>query len=158
MRASSTHIQQAGWHLLALINDVLDLSRIEAGTLALSTERVDAARDGRGIARDDRSGRRSDAGITVVRDLSDGAPERARPSACALRQVLINLLSNAVKYNRDDGRVRRRSRACPERACEIDVADTGLGHDRRAARARCSSRSTAWAASASASRAPASAW
>ena len=120
-----TRIQQAGWHLLAMINDVLDLSRVEAGTLALHDQRIDVRETVEAsIAMIEAAAQRRR--ITVVRDLSDGAPE-VRGDAVRVRQVLINLLSNAVKYNREDGHVLVCSRALPGSRVEIEIADTGLG-------------------------------
>jgi PAS domain S-box-containing protein len=120
-----TRIQQAGWHLLAMINDVLDLSRVEAGTLALHEQRIDLRETieaSIGMVEEAAQRRR----VTVVRDLSDQAPE-VRGDAVRVRQVLINLLSNAVKYNRDGGHVLVCSRALPGPRVEIEIADTGLG-------------------------------
>jgi PAS domain S-box-containing protein len=120
-----TRIQQAGWHLLAMINDVLDLSRVEAGTLALHDQRIDVRETVEAsIAMIEAAAQRRR--ITVVRDLSDEAPEM-RGDAVRVRQVLINLLSNAVKYNREDGHVLVCSRALPGPRVEIEIADTGLG-------------------------------
>jgi CheY-like chemotaxis protein len=117
--------QQAGWHLLAMINDVLDLSRVEVGTLALHDQRIDLRETiEASIAMVEETAQRRR--ITVVRDLSDQAPE-VRGDAVRVRQVLINLLSNAVKYNREDGHVLVCSRALAGPQVEIEVADTGLG-------------------------------
>ncbi len=120
-----TRIQQAGWHLLAMINDVLDLSRVEAGTLALHDQRIDL-RDTieASIAMVEEAAQRRR--VTVVRDLSGDAPE-VRGDAVRVRQVLINLLSNAVKYNREGGHVLVCSRALAGPRVEIEIADTGLG-------------------------------
>jgi CheY-like chemotaxis protein len=120
-----TRIQQAGWHLLAMINDVLDLSRVEAGTLALHDQRIDlreTIESSIGMIEEAAQRRR----VTVVRDLSEQAPE-VRGDPVRVRQVLLNLLSNAIKYNRDGGHVLVCSRALPGPRVEIEVADTGLG-------------------------------
>jgi len=120
-----TRIQQAGWHLLAMINDVLDLSRVEAGTLALHDQRIDLPETieaSIGMVEEAAQRRR----VTVVRDLSDLASE-VRGDPVRVRQVLINLLSNAVKYNREGGHVLVCSRALPDARVEIEIADTGLG-------------------------------
>ena len=78
--------------------------------------------------------------------------------ATRVKQMLTNLLSNAVKYNVDGGRVRvRHAPAATRGMVEIAVTDTGLGMS-EASWPSCSSPSTGWAASAAASRAPASAW
>jgi PAS domain S-box-containing protein len=120
-----TRIQQAGWHLLAMINDVLDLSRVEAGTLALHDQRInvrEAVEASIAMVEEQAQRRR----VTVVRDLSEQARE-VRGDAVRVRQVLINLLSNAVKYNREGGHVLVCSRALPGPRVEIEIADTGLG-------------------------------
>ncbi|MCW5657463.1 MAG: response regulator [Burkholderiaceae bacterium] len=120
-----TRIQQAGWHLLAMINDVLDLSRVEAGTLALHDQRIDLREAiEASVAMVEEAAQRRH--VTIVRDLSDSAPQ-VRGDAVRVRQVLINLLSNAVKYNREGGHVLVCSRALDGPRVEIEVADTGLG-------------------------------
>jgi PAS domain S-box-containing protein len=118
-------IQQAGWHLLAMINDVLDLSRVEAGTLALHDQRIDLRETVEAsIAMvEDAAARRN---VTVMRELDADARE-VRGDPVRVRQVLINLLSNAVKYNREGGRVLVRTRLQPGNRAEIVIADTGMG-------------------------------
>ncbi|RZI82766.1 MAG: response regulator [Rubrivivax sp.] len=123
-------IQQAGWHLLDMIDDVLDLSRIDTGTLKLSTEIVPITETAMGA-------------IDMVRDLArqqdvqlldpDPAPAgwgvRADPTR--LRQILINLLGNAIKYNRPKGTVKvsMMQTALPGESefIRLSVEDTGLG-------------------------------
>ncbi|MCH2240788.1 MAG: CHASE domain-containing protein, partial [Aquabacterium sp.] len=119
-------IQRAGWHLLEMINDVLDLSRIDSGTLRLLPQPLDAheAVEAARVLVEPEARRRSihlecpPAGQRGPRVLAD--PTR-------LKQILINLLSNAIKYNRDGGGVRVRLRAAGEEQLAIDVADDGLG-------------------------------
>ena len=120
-----TRIQQAGWHLLAMINDVLDLSRVEAGTLALHDQRIDLheAIEASVAMVEDSAARR---GVTVLREIQSDATE-VRGDSVRVRQVLINLLSNAVKYNREGGHVLVKCRAAPGQLVQIDIADTGLG-------------------------------
>ena len=126
-RDSVRHILKGGEHLLELINEVLDLARIEAGHLSLSPEPVGvfdvvesivslirplAAQ--RGITIDDEAVRTC-GGRHVVAD-------RQR-----LRQVLMNLVSNAVKYNREGGRVQVTCERALEGRLQIKVTDTGAG-------------------------------
>jgi PAS domain S-box-containing protein len=99
------HIERAGAHLLALVNDVLDLSRIESGEMVVRTEPVELSE----IAEESTmlvSPLVTRNGIELI---VSSAPEGARPwvqaDAVRLRQVLVNLLSNAVKYNRSGGQV-----------------------------------------------------
>lgn len=103
-RASVAHIERAGWHLLELINELLDLSRIEAGALSVSLEPVLLEPLASECLR--MVGPAGDAQRVKLRlhappfcDLAAQA-DRTR-----LRQVLMNLLSNAIKYNRDGGEV-----------------------------------------------------
>jgi signal transduction histidine kinase/ActR/RegA family two-component response regulator len=121
------HILKAGRHLLALIDDVLDLSRIETGTLTVSLEPVEAAE----LIHDT---------LALIQPLADSRSIRVDldPDGCELyvmtdrrrcRQVLLNLLSNAVKYNHDRGTVDVRCVRVTEQALRISVRDTGPGID-----------------------------
>lgn len=120
-------ILKAGQHLLALIDDVLDISRIEAGTLALSPEPVDARE-------------LIDDAVALIRPHAAERPIRLEVdhSDCDVyvttdhqrcRQVLLNLLSNAVKYNCDEGEVRLSCDRTSDGMLRIAVADTGPGID-----------------------------
>lgn len=117
-------ILRAGGHLLGLIDEVLDLSRVESGRLDLVAEPVDlralfeaCARQVEPVARD--------RGVRVSIDAD--ASGSAMADEQRLRQVLLNLLSNGVKYNRDGGEVTLgASRAASGRA-RIEVRDTGRG-------------------------------
>jgi len=122
-------IQSAGWHLLDMINDVLDLSRIESGTLNLQSDTLDL-RDAAAaaLALVEQDARRR--GIVITQDLPEAAV-RVTGDATRVKQILINLLSNAVKYNTDGGRIHlasRRSGPGGSRDCvELSITDTGLG-------------------------------
>jgi PAS domain S-box-containing protein len=100
--ASIRHILSGGRHLLDLINEVLDIARIEAGQLSLSVEPVkiaDAVHQAVDLVRplaDER-------GITL--DVDNAPTLFVYADRQRLTQVLLNLLSNAVKYNRDNGRI-----------------------------------------------------
>jgi signal transduction histidine kinase/DNA-binding response OmpR family regulator len=121
------HVLKAGRHLLALINDVLDISRIEAGELTLSAEPVAVAEtveevlalvaptaEQRGVHLGvDLSGLDDDAHVYADRRL--------------LAQVLLNLLSNAIKYNREGGRVDVAFATADDGRIRTLVADTGHG-------------------------------
>ena len=120
-------ILQAGWHLLEMINDTLDLSRIEAGMLRLvlvpvaleplvahCVAMVGSAAQQRGITLQ----------VHIADDASHALGDETR-----LKQVMLNLLSNAVKYNVAGGRVVVRSRRLDAQTLEIRVLDTGLGLD-----------------------------
>lgn len=125
-----TQIQQAGWHLLEMINDVLDLSRIESGTLSLQVESLSLepliAASMALVEPQARS-----RGLTLVRTMAEHAPLQVLGDATRVKQILTNLLSNAVKYNREAGEVRVSTRRTEDRdgtpMLELDVCDTGLG-------------------------------
>jgi PAS domain S-box-containing protein len=121
----TSQIQHAGWHLLEMINDTLDLSRIESGTLRLEAVAVDIVPLLRLCVAmvDPAAGRR---GI-LVREHEDPGARIVLADPTRLKQVMTNLLSNAVKYNVDSGRVHVETRPGAEGGVEIRVSDTGLG-------------------------------
>ena len=125
-REWSAAILRAGHHLLALVDEVLDISRLESGTFSMSSESV------------------------AIQPLLEEALELVEPLARArqvvvhppevlagsgyviadrqrLKQVVINLLSNAIKYNRVDGEVRVRAEALDDERLLVTFADTGRG-------------------------------
>jgi PAS domain S-box-containing protein len=129
------HIENAGAHLLALVNDVLDLSRVESGQLTVTLEPVDlqsAVEDALSMVVPLAAKAGVDASIVgLENDLGRwDAPEESGLSVLAdrlrLRQVLVNLLSNAVKYNRPGGKVRISWKVHDER-CDLRIRDNGLG-------------------------------
>jgi PAS domain S-box-containing protein len=125
-RESVGHIVIAGRHLLEMINEVLDISRIESGRLHLSIEPVRAAEpleEALGMVRPLAAARNVE-----VPDAVEGVSEVfVRADRHRLKQVLLNLLSNAVKYNRDGGSVGVRCDATAEGRVRIVVEDTGIG-------------------------------
>ncbi len=129
-QARVQHISQAGAHLLAMINDVLDLSRIESGGVALSPTTVPVhlvANEAVTMV----APAAAAAGVSVQLDLADAgvaAGISVRADHLRLRQVLVNLLSNAIKYNRVGGSVSLRW-PVDEAAglVHLQVRDTGIG-------------------------------
>lgn len=117
-------IIRAGQHLLSLINEVLDLSRIESGHIDMSLEPVELCP----VINDC---------LTLLSALADkhhikishhrlaGAVVRA--DQMRLKQALLNLISNAIKYNRDGGRIHIEVQQTAENYLRILVTDTGLG-------------------------------
>ncbi len=99
-------IGRSGEHLLALINDVLDLSKIEAGKAALETEVFDLHEMLLGLG-EMFSLYAEQKGGTVVFDLGPDVPRYVRADVGKLRQVLINLLGNAVKFTENGGIILR---------------------------------------------------
>jgi signal transduction histidine kinase len=120
------HITQAGEHLLALINQVLDLSRIEAGAVELAIVDVDAAEAIEvALGMVELSARKQD--IALGSEAHEGLSAYVRADQTRLRQVLINLLSNAIKYNHEGGRVTVSSHSTADGFLRIAIADTGRG-------------------------------
>jgi PAS domain S-box-containing protein len=118
------HVLAAGRHLLAVINDILDLTRAETGSLALAREVVEVgplARECMTLVQPeaDRRGVRLELVTRTADCRASGDPKR-------LRQVLMNLLSNAIKYNRAGGRVTVRLH-CDAQSIHAAVEDTGQG-------------------------------
>ena len=124
-RRSIDQILKAGWYLLELINEILDLALIESGRLLMSEEPVALAE----LLTECRALVESQAlqrGVTLHFEPMD-MPLHVRGDRTRLKQVLVNLLHNAVKYNRKPGRV---DVACSELTPEtirISVRDTGQG-------------------------------
>jgi len=119
------HILKASQHLLELINDILDLSRIDSGKIRLSLESINLAQ--------------------LINDLSNlvypiAEKEKVQlnlskvdPDICVLgdktrlKQSILNLLSNAIKYNRPSGQVSLKVTRLPDNKVTIEVSDTGIG-------------------------------
>ena len=124
-RHGLVQIRHAGWHLLDMINDVLDLSRMEAGSLRLTLEPVclpDLAQDAMAMVEP----AAQHAQVQLQLSLSPQA-EWVQADPARLRQLLVNLLGNAVKYNRPGGMVVLRTRPAGVGALSIEVEDTGIG-------------------------------
>jgi len=118
-------IHGAAQRLLALINDILDLSKLEAGKHELAEEVFDIAEIVRQSTHDLREEVRK-AGLTVELDLS-AAPPVVIGDASKLRQVVDNLMANAVKFTDSGGTIRLSVLQSPDGGVELTVADTGIG-------------------------------
>jgi signal transduction histidine kinase len=117
-------IHSSGRHLLALINDILDLSKIEAGRMELEPSDFDvptALQNAMTLVRE----RAQRHGIALSLDI-DPAVGELRADERKFKQILVNLLSNAVKFTPDGGRVALRARPV-ECGLEVSVSDTGIG-------------------------------
>lgn len=120
------HIEAAGWHLLEMINEVLDLARIESGRMSVSLESVDLAELLQQALRAiEPVARRK--GVKLTTELALPAPCWVHADRTRTRQVLDNLLSNAVKYNRPQGTVTARLEAGSEGRVAVSITDTGRG-------------------------------
>jgi PAS domain S-box-containing protein len=124
-KESIAQILQAGWHLLKLINEILDLSVIEAGRVSLSTEPVSLAE----VMSECQAMLEPEAQQRAIRMTFPQfeSPIFVSADRTRLKQVIINLLSNAIKYNKEQGTVVVAcSTSIPGRT-RISVADTGVG-------------------------------
>jgi signal transduction histidine kinase len=116
------HIRSAGQHLLSIVNDILDISKIEAGQMQVRPEWIDAP----GLAKDAAAlfrARAQTAGVEI--SVAPGAAQLYADRRAA-HQILLNLLSNAVKHTPAGGRIdvaMRQARG----GVELSVADTGCG-------------------------------
>jgi signal transduction histidine kinase/ActR/RegA family two-component response regulator len=119
-------IESSGRHLLELINDILDLSRIEADRLELDLAEVDVTAVCRAaVAMVAPAAQKKDL---TLRTMLDGAVSRVRADERRLTQILVNLLSNAVKFTPDGGAVTLSVTGQPRQGVlELAVTDTGIG-------------------------------
>ncbi|MBL8834809.1 MAG: PAS-domain containing protein [Alphaproteobacteria bacterium] len=120
-------IHASGQHLLALITDILDMSRIEAGRYEFRPETValaDLVEESLRMVR----GRAEEHGIHLSPVIEPGI-STLWADRRALKQILLNLLSNAVKFTRDGGRVTLSAMTNPDGGIAIAVADSGVGID-----------------------------
>ncbi|MBB4568274.1 PAS domain-containing sensor histidine kinase [Rhizobium leucaenae] len=116
-------IHDSGKHLLNVINDILDMSKIEAGHLKLSCERIDLAPLIEECLRFTAIPA-TYKNILVEQRISSGIKLTA--DRRAMKQILLNLLSNAVKFTNDGGRIAVRTRKVDD-AVMLTIADTGIG-------------------------------
>ncbi|MCG5516806.1 PAS domain-containing hybrid sensor histidine kinase/response regulator [Ectothiorhodospira sp. 9905] len=125
--ANLEEIQKAGQHLVGLIDEILDLSRVESGRLELSTSTEDCgmlAEESLSLVTALAEERR----VRLELDVGDGIAVDCDP--IRLRQVIVNLLSNGIKYNRPNGEVKlsvRRQGDGEQESVRIDIKDTGIG-------------------------------
>ena len=119
------YIHRSGGHLLQLISDLLDVSKIDVGQLRLVRGRVDVGALVRGCLElvAERAEKR---GVALGADLPADLPA-IEADELRLKQILLNLLSNALKFTSEGGRVTVRAGMAAEGRLEIAVADTGIG-------------------------------
>jgi two-component system, cell cycle sensor histidine kinase PleC len=116
-------ILTSGHYLLEVINDILDMSKIEAGRMKLDMEELDLSKT---LAESLRvvSGRANDKNLNL--DAEIGGPISIIADRRATKQIMVNLLSNAVKFTPDGGKITVRSRLV-ENSIVLLIADTGIG-------------------------------
>lgn len=131
----ATEIVKAGKHLLELINEILDLSRIEAGRIDLSIETIGL---GEVVAESLQLimplAQKRGIEIYIHQNNNDVELDKlqyqlncVRADRSRLRQVLLNLLSNAVKYNRENGKITMMCHHAEDNIMRVSITDTGIG-------------------------------
>lgn len=123
------HIHASGRHLLALINDVLEMSKIEAGRYELHEERMDV-RDAIAEALVMIRPRAAEARVKIRRRVASTLPP-VYADARGMRQVLLNVLSNATKFTPAGGRIEVTAGLEPGGSLAVTISDTGIGIDPR---------------------------
>jgi PAS domain S-box-containing protein len=123
---NAQEIQKAGKHLLQLIDEILDLSRVESGNIELSIKPVAlelVINDGIAWVKDLAKSRR----VTIEFDAQACRGVMVRADAIRLKQIILNLLSNAVKYNHEAGTVRINCAQSHSNSINIEISDNGIG-------------------------------
>ena len=125
-RESVKEIRLAGKHLLSVIDDILDLAKIEAGTFVVNCENVNVnslVADCIDFTKEQANKR----GIKIFNHLSEQTQYLVHADIFRLKQVLLNLLSNAVKFNHADGTVAISAEPTTNNRLRISVTDSGVG-------------------------------
>ena len=118
-------IHGSGTHLLNVINEILDVSRVEAGMLDIADDAVDL-REAFQICLTMVADRASKAGVEIKVELPDDIPVlTADPTR--FKQIVLNLLSNAVKFTPPEGRIVLSAARADDGGLRVQVADTGIG-------------------------------
>jgi len=121
----ATHIKNSGEHLLELINDILDISRIEAGKFELypvPTAPGELVCDTVAMLRE----QCENAGVELTTHITPDLPSLNLDQR-AIRQIVLNLLSNAIKFTPAGGRIQVRCESAEDGGVEVAIQDTGIG-------------------------------
>jgi PAS domain S-box-containing protein len=124
-KQSIDQILQAGWYLLKLINEILDLAMIESGRVTISQEAMsltEVLQDCQAMIEPQAQKRNISMQFPKLDQLFYVHADRMR-----VKQVMINLLSNAIKYNRDNGKVFIECQLASKSRIRVNVTDTGAG-------------------------------
>ena len=118
-------INDAAGHLLAVINDILDISKIQSGKYTLNSQDIPldeilaaSLSSFQAMARD--------AGVTLHQRIEQDAP-LVRGDSAKLRQIFTNLIGNAIKFTRPGGSVTITAGRWPDGSASVSIADTGIG-------------------------------
>ena len=119
------HIHQSGKNLWLVINDILELSKLDASEFRLSEQEIDVAdtvRESLALVHE----RAETAGVSLTTTIASDVP-KLFADARAVKQILVNLLSNAVKFTPEGGDITVRADLAPDGKLVFQVADTGIG-------------------------------
>ena len=119
------HIHGSGEHLLDIINDILDLSKVESGRLVIHASEIDLQK----MFEDTRTvlmPRAKERGVSIGLHIDDDVPQ-LKADKRLIKQILLNLLSNGVKFTEAGGRVNLIGHKCQDNSIQIEVIDTGVG-------------------------------
>ena len=120
------HILESGWHLLALINDILDISKIESGHLSLVNSETNLNKViEKSIEMNAKASEDKKLSITFNNECD--ADIIVHADATRLQQVIVNILSNAIKFNVENGKVEITVQPDDGRTCKVTITDTGRG-------------------------------
>ncbi|HMK60784.1 MAG TPA: ATP-binding protein [Dissulfurispiraceae bacterium] len=119
------YIYQSGQHLLNLINDILDLSKVESGKIDVVPDRIilnDLLNGAINLVKE----KALKKGLSITKEISGGMQEIVA-DVWIIKQILFNLLSNAIKFTPSGGNIRIMVRCADSGFVEFSVADTGIG-------------------------------
>lgn len=119
------HIETSGEHLLKVIGDILDLSKVEAGRYVLEEQAIDIGSLVEELCHVERT-QAERAGVRLMQDMAP-KPLILQGDERAIRQILLNLLSNSFKFTPSGGMVTLRTLSLPDSAIAVEVQDTGIG-------------------------------
>ncbi len=120
------NVSRSGKHLLSLINEILDLSRIESENIDINFEDLDAVSLIKDLV-ETITPQAQQSQITLTYEGDTVGPVRVKADELKLKQVILNLLSNAIKYNKKNGKVDVFLKVTPFETVEIAIADNGIG-------------------------------
>lgn len=121
----ATLIRDAAGHLLSVINDILDISKLQSGKYTIDAREVQVD-EILSLCLASFKLQAQEAGVQLVNRVPVDVPT-VRGDAVKLRQIFTNLLSNAIKFTRKDGSVTVDARRMPDEAVVIAITDTGVG-------------------------------
>ena len=121
----AVEIRDSGQHLLDLLNNILDISKIESGRMAVQIDRFDLRQTLVSALGQVRAAAHTQ-GVTLSLSVPSPSPD-TRADERAVRQIVTNLLSNALKFTPEGGRITIAAAATADGGFEISVSDTGIG-------------------------------